>query len=255
MTLLAKTAYTSFGIQVLTGGIDVWALRLNIPEEFNILRDVLILELIVQLIEGVFYMWLLYALTTGQKNVTQKRYWDWFLTTPMMLFSLMAYMHFLRLQERGETITLREFLDEIAQKGLLAKRLTNIGTDQHGILSATEALVTRLGSLNKNAKAGKSTRLSDELKGLATGPMDVAVKLLDGPKQLAKSRTAVSAVLENEQRVQTEIIHRLTALLGSIAQREEEKTEQETELQDDDDAQRLRDDLTDAKDKLKEFMR
>jgi bacteriorhodopsin len=112
MTLLAKTAYTSFGIQILTGGIDVWALRLNIPEEFNILRDVLILELIVQLIEGVFYMWLLYALTTGQKNVTQKRYWDWFLTTPMMLFSLMAYMHFLRLQERGETITLREFTSQ-----------------------------------------------------------------------------------------------------------------------------------------------
>lgn len=112
MTLLAKTAYTSFGIQVLTGGIDVWALRLNIPQEFNILRDVLILELIVQLIEGVFYMWLLYALTTGQKNITQKRYWDWFFTTPMMLFSFMAYMHFLRLQERKETITLREFVSQ-----------------------------------------------------------------------------------------------------------------------------------------------
>lgn len=112
MTLLAKTAYGSFGVQVLTGFVDVWALNLNIPTEFNILRDVLILELIVQIIEGIFYIWLLYALTTGQQNITNKRYWDWFFTTPLMLFSLMSYLHFLRLKERNESISLYEFVSQ-----------------------------------------------------------------------------------------------------------------------------------------------
>lgn len=113
MTLLVKTAYTSFGIQVFTGIIDALALKFHIPEKFQILRNVLILELIVQIIEGVFYIWLLHALRSGQQNdITYKRYWDWFFTTPVMLFSLMTYLHFLRLQDKNESITLPEFITE-----------------------------------------------------------------------------------------------------------------------------------------------
>jgi len=48
------------------------------------------LELFVQLIEGVFYIWLAFNFLT-LTNITPKRYFDWMITTPTMLINLMFY--------------------------------------------------------------------------------------------------------------------------------------------------------------------
>lgn len=91
MSLLKYTAYISLFIQFITTLIDVWGLKLPIPESANIFRQLLIIELIVQVIEFVFYIWMTFNIE-NKENITIYRYFDWFITTPSMLITLMAYL-------------------------------------------------------------------------------------------------------------------------------------------------------------------
>jgi bacteriorhodopsin len=81
-------------IQVLTGIFDIFALSIKVPLAVNIIKQLLILELLVQVIEGTFYFWLLYNFNTIT-NVTPKRYIDWVITTPTMLVTLIIYLIYL----------------------------------------------------------------------------------------------------------------------------------------------------------------
>jgi hypothetical protein len=55
------------------------------------------METIVQLIEGIFYVWLVKQFRfIDIENITSKRYVDWFITTPTMLFALCIYLDYLR---------------------------------------------------------------------------------------------------------------------------------------------------------------
>jgi len=106
MELLMKyTVYLSLFVQIATGIMDALALRLNVPPNIIILRQALILELIVQIIEGIFYIWLVLAIhNAAATNVTPKRYYDWFLTTPTMLFTLMIYLSYLKNKKTRQTL-------------------------------------------------------------------------------------------------------------------------------------------------------
>jgi hypothetical protein len=73
----------------------------NDNEEMILLKSILLLELIVQVVEGTFYAWLAY-LFSSIKNVTPKRYFDWAITTPLMLFSLCMYLDYLKEEEEEE---------------------------------------------------------------------------------------------------------------------------------------------------------
>jgi hypothetical protein len=81
-------------IQVLTGIFDIFALSIKVPLAANIIKQLLILELLVQVIEGTFYFWLLYNFNTIT-NVTPKRYIDGVITTPTMLVTLIIYLIYL----------------------------------------------------------------------------------------------------------------------------------------------------------------
>lgn len=98
---LRQTAYFSLFVQVLTGIIDVLALQLRVPGDVVVLRQALILELVVQVIELMFYIWLVLAIHKSVANVTPKRYYDWFFTTPTMLFTLMLYLKYLSQDKPG----------------------------------------------------------------------------------------------------------------------------------------------------------
>ena len=90
MSLLKNTAYLSLGIQVVTGLIEILGLTIKVPENIEIFRQLLILELFVQVIELLFYIWLVQNI--HNKNITKYRYFDWFITTPTMLLTLMIYL-------------------------------------------------------------------------------------------------------------------------------------------------------------------
>ena len=88
-------------IQILTGLFDFYVIQLNIPNKLILLKQVLIMELIVQLIEGIFYVWLAFNIASIT-NITPNRYYDWYITTPTMLVSLVAYLIYLRNDEQNK---------------------------------------------------------------------------------------------------------------------------------------------------------
>ena len=57
-----------------------------LPKEHEILQSILATETIVQFIEAVFYTWLAYGIYK-MKDVTSTRYFDWMITTPLMLLA------------------------------------------------------------------------------------------------------------------------------------------------------------------------
>lgn len=94
--LLLTTVYISLFVQILTGGLDIYALTLNYPSEALILKSLLWLETFVQVIEGTFYVWLVNQFRLiNIENITSKRYFDWMITTPTMLFTLCIYLDYL----------------------------------------------------------------------------------------------------------------------------------------------------------------
>lgn len=95
-------------VQCIVGMIDYWAINIKTSEKDEILKDLLKVELVVQTIEFIFYLWLIYYFSKVSKNITPFRYLDWFITTPLMLITLSAF-----LSHDGSTTTrLSDFLSD-----------------------------------------------------------------------------------------------------------------------------------------------
>ena len=102
------TLIISILIQIITGGIEIGALFIKVPTTHLLIRQLLILEVVVQIIEGMFYFWLAYNFTKII-NVTPKRYIDWVITTPTMLITLISYLIYLNKRTIDETYKLDFF--------------------------------------------------------------------------------------------------------------------------------------------------
>jgi hypothetical protein len=100
--LLLQTVYLSLFIQIITGITDLYVL-VAVKSENLFYNALLLLEIIVQAIEGTFYVWMA-SLFSSIKNVTPKRYFDWAISTPIMLFTLCIYLDYLKKEkeERAE---------------------------------------------------------------------------------------------------------------------------------------------------------
>ena len=112
MNHIYLTGVISLVIQVITAIVDFYALRIPIPPTFYLINDLVIIELIVQIIEGIFYLWMVSNFKTI-KNITPFRYYDWALTTPTMLITLMFYLMFLRDNQKG--IQSESFMTELKE--------------------------------------------------------------------------------------------------------------------------------------------
>ena len=97
--LFYVTLIISIIVQIVTGIIEIGTFFVNVPTIYSLIRQLLIIELLVQFLEGMFYVWLAYHFTKVL-NVTPKRYTDWVITTPSMLLTLMIYLIYLN--ERRE---------------------------------------------------------------------------------------------------------------------------------------------------------
>jgi hypothetical protein len=112
-----STLIASVIVQVITGIIEIaTGIFASVSPEFNIIKQLLFLEIAVQAIEGLFYVWLLYNFTSVT-NVTPKRYIDWTITTPTMLVTLMFYLLFLGKREKQQDTTGLNFFDLVVENG------------------------------------------------------------------------------------------------------------------------------------------
>jgi bacteriorhodopsin len=99
----------SIGIQAVTGLLGLHGLTIPLEPKDEILRQVLGLEMLVQAIEFIFYLG--FASTLNLTSLTQARYYDWFLSTPIMLFTISLYFFYVNFIEDqdGKTIGLVDF--------------------------------------------------------------------------------------------------------------------------------------------------
>jgi hypothetical protein len=88
-------------VQFVTGILEIGTLFVKVDTPYMIIKQLLFLEVSVQIVEGLFYVWLLYNFNQVS-NVTPKRYIDWVITTPTMLITLITYLIFLKHIEGGE---------------------------------------------------------------------------------------------------------------------------------------------------------
>ena len=107
--LLESTASISLLIQILVGIIDFWGISIEIPKDKKIFKDLLKLELGVQIVEFTFYTWLVLNIT-NIKNITPHRYIDWFITTPTMLLTLMVFL--LKDEDKNKYSNLSKFIED-----------------------------------------------------------------------------------------------------------------------------------------------
>jgi hypothetical protein len=107
------TTKISIYVQAAVGIVDIVALTVNVPEQHLILKDILALETIVQVIETGWYVFVIQYLP--QEEMAKNRYYDWLLSTPLMLVSLFCYILYEdQLQQDPESTPLR--LSEIVKQ-------------------------------------------------------------------------------------------------------------------------------------------
>ena len=121
LKIVQKSVIISLIIQVTTTIIQLFGLFFKVSKKDEILRSVLKIETIVQIVEGIFYIWLAYSFYK-LKDVTSRRYYDWMLTTPTMLLATIIYFKYLEKRE----FTFFEFLENNKTKYELLVFLDNI---------------------------------------------------------------------------------------------------------------------------------
>lgn len=94
--IVKDTMNFSFIIQIITLIIGVAAQFVKVTSDKLILKNALFLENIVQFIEASFYLWFIffYNKNVDKIDIAKYRYYDWFLTTPTMILSVITFFHY-----------------------------------------------------------------------------------------------------------------------------------------------------------------
>lgn len=95
--IVKDTLVLSFFVQIITLIIGLVIVFLtNVTPSNLLIREALILENLVQIIEGSFYIWFIYFYTKNvdKEDIASYRYYDWFFSTPIMIISTVAYFHY-----------------------------------------------------------------------------------------------------------------------------------------------------------------
>lgn len=95
-----NTMTISIFLQLITIIINLFVLFKPVSGINILLNQLLIFEFIVQFIEIIFYSWMTSNLSII-KNITQIRYYDWMITTPTMLVTLIIYLIYLKLSSES----------------------------------------------------------------------------------------------------------------------------------------------------------
>lgn len=112
MDTVKSTALLSVTLQFITGLIESTGLFFQVPEKDLIVKDILTMELLVQAIEFMFYLYLVYLIFSNKlhRNITSHRYLDWFITTPVMLVGFITLFKYLK--DPNRNIRLFESIQE-----------------------------------------------------------------------------------------------------------------------------------------------
>lgn len=110
--LVKFTTYLSILIQFVTGIFGLLGLTYKLPSPHNLLTKSLVIEMIVQAIEFVFYIGIIAYFNL--RSMATIRYYDWFITTPTMLFTtcLVYYYLYQVEQKQNNNVSLKQFIKD-----------------------------------------------------------------------------------------------------------------------------------------------
>lgn len=138
--LLEKSASYSLYIQLITGIIGIFGLFIKLAPKDKILNNILLIENIVQFIEFIFYFYLVKFIKTLNTNViASQRYFDWVLTTPIMLYSTILFMEYNNPKNKDKIITMESVNKEYPIE-IVAILLLNMGMLIFGYLGEINVL-------------------------------------------------------------------------------------------------------------------
>jgi bacteriorhodopsin len=104
---LNTSAFTSLGLQVVAGLIEIWGLTFPVSEKDLIVRDVLVAEVWIEVVEFIFYSYLvgLIIFSKVPLSITSQRYIDWLITTPFMLINFAFFFMYRNNKHQGKRYT------------------------------------------------------------------------------------------------------------------------------------------------------
>ena len=107
------TTYFSIVVQIIALFVGIHGFFIDLEDKHKILYDILAIETIVQFVELFVYIFFLRTMikTSLDKMVTI-RYYDWFITTPTMLVTLLAFLKYKKSILDKENITFKDFIIE-----------------------------------------------------------------------------------------------------------------------------------------------
>jgi hypothetical protein len=84
------TTKISIYTQLVVGLTNIYGLSIKLPDKHQILKDILILETFVQVLEFFWYVFIIQKLP--QEDMARNRYYEWVFSTPLMLISMFSYL-------------------------------------------------------------------------------------------------------------------------------------------------------------------
>jgi hypothetical protein len=104
---VSQTTFASIVVQALVGIVDIYGTMLKVPPREEVLIDVLKIETLVQTVQFAMYIYIYKKMVLSTMAVD--RYKDWFISTPLMLFTTMLYFSYNRTKEK---ITITSFVKQ-----------------------------------------------------------------------------------------------------------------------------------------------
>jgi len=90
-------------VQIVTGLVSILGIFIPLGDKHLIIRDILILETFVQIIELFFYFYFLRSMaSTALSQMASIRYFDWVITTPTMLLTTIIYFKYQEYLEKDK---------------------------------------------------------------------------------------------------------------------------------------------------------
>lgn len=125
--IVSTSTDLSIFVQFITGALGVKGLTETLEPMHQILKSVLLFEMIVQVIEFFYYIFIIR--NAPLENMASIRYFDWVITTPVMLVTSIVYYtyeEYLERYQNGE-IEYKQKLENLKFTDFVVNNKENIG--------------------------------------------------------------------------------------------------------------------------------
>ncbi len=132
MSIIFATLWISIFLQLFTGILDAAVLLNPVEPARRLIYELLVGEFLVQMVEASFYVYWASNFHSIQ-NITPQRYFDWMLTTPTMLITLMLYSIYLDYKEKKKDTSTLSYMELLQQHQVVIGQVVGLNALMLGL--------------------------------------------------------------------------------------------------------------------------